>query len=335
MPFMELAVQEAEAHATSVPIIRPEDEDAARRLRAAMVPHVIRGLLPTHASGGRTNDEIALALLKDVQGALKATHNVSNDGLIESYFGPEREAPLRDFLDLRADGYWLTCVETRGFDAAATAAAAAAAAGDGGDESESGSDDDASSGARHWLGRTADKLARHALLGLTRSSASELCVRVSRGRSRVQPHSDAWHGLLAQVGGGQRSVLLWMPDTAGLLGAAYVSDGSGGHVPVSDNDPRRAGEMEATSGFRRAPTLVATLQAGDALHIPCAWFHYIESGRSTPPVAADEGKGLFSVAVSVRTRTETVADETSLWDRFVGARVPEGFVEVPCEQGTL
>ena len=124
-------------------------------------------------------------------------------------------------------------------------------------------------------------------------------------------------------------MLLWMPDTVGLLEAAYISDGSGAHVHVSDNDPRRAGEVDAPPGFRRAPTLVATLQEGDALHIPCAWFHYVETGSTSPP-----DDDVLSVAVSVRTRTNT-ADDASLWNmlwnRLAGAKVPEGFVEAPCD----
>ena len=261
MPFLADALTEVDAQATSLPVLWPNMQDLALRLRVNMVPHIIRGLLPSLAEGRPFGPDAALAALSDVQGAAKKTHNASNDGLIAQYFGPEREMPLHEFLSGESAGYWVACIETRGFGARAA-------------------------GAEQWLGTMARALERHALLGLTRSSASELCVRVSRGRSRVQIHSDAWHGTLGQLGTGPRAVLLWMPDTVGLLGAyMYAPDGPGGTiVPLSDHDPRRVNASDAPPGLRRAPTLVATLQPGDVLHIPVAWFHVRRRESNTASV---------------------------------------------------
>ena len=308
MPFLgTTAIEQVDAQTTSVPVLRPEELERARQMRTQMVPHVIRGLFDGRLFG----PESALAELSGVRGGSKESYNASNDGLIESYFGSELEVPLRKWVGSANAGYWLACLETR-------------------------DQQDSEEGAQ-WLRAVARTLERHALLGLSRSSASELCFRVSRGRSRVQIHSDAFHGFLAQLGNGPRSVLLWMPDTVSLLEAALSPDGSGGVVPISQLDPRRARDADAPPGFQRAPTLVATLQPGDALHIPVAWFHYVESGS-----AADSET--VSVAVSARTDT-TSADSHdrspwSLLTAWSGARSrevdrdadepPPRFVEVPC-----
>jgi hypothetical protein len=84
-------------------------------------------------------------------------------------------------------------------------------------------------------------------------------------------------------------------------GEADEASGRKRSVPRGEEDGDEADEPHGAEG---APTLVATLQPGDALHIPAAWFHYVESGTRADAI---------SVAVSMVTRSTRA-----------------NFVEVPC-----
>ena len=294
MPFLVDAVDALDRAATTAPVLGAADVERARELRARMVPHVVRGLVPD------PDGDAAVAALARRRGTVKASRDAAADGFMSEYYGGrEYDAELRDFIRGGDDGYWLSCVPSAGGERA------------GG-----------------WAEGLARRLEAHALLGLRRSAGGRMCARVSRGASRVQIHSDGWHNMLVQLGAARRGVLLWMPDTVDLLGVDRALDDDGAPVPTSRLDPRRADD--APEGFRRAPTLVATLRPGDALHIPAAWFHYVEVGDlgATSPDAAEEGSAVeeqrpdgngapLSVGVNIHT--------VPLQRRQRGS-----FVEVPC-----
>ena len=118
--------------------------------------------------------------------------------------------PLRSFIESTSGhAYWLGCA-------------------DGGPPSEErGSADEAT----RWAKRVYERVAPHALAGLTgHSTLAAACVRVSRGPSRIPIHSDRSTGLPAQLGPVPRSVMLWMPDTFPKLRPRPIPNGEGSFV---------------------------------------------------------------------------------------------------------
>lgn len=195
--------------------------------------------------------------------------------------------------------------------------------------------------AARWSEEAAHSIEWHALVGLHHSVPADLCVRVSRGRSRVQIHSDRRHNVLAHLGPGRRTVLLWMPDAAPLLGANLTASW------MSKSDPRRARTGDATLGLSRAPALVATLRAGDALSIPVGWWHYVEMGSAASGVDRDSIAVSFNLFVATlpppRSSFSAWLSAWGMWHDWLStvynldtddeesvAAGLESFIEVPC-----
>jgi hypothetical protein len=98
-------------------------------------------------------------------------------------------------------------------------------------------------------------------------------------------------------------------------------------VPTSALDPRNLGDLDeqTADGLRSAPALVATLQPGDALHIPVAWWHYIEAGH-TDAAAATLQNDVLSLALNIPVLTadaeDTMAPVPVSSDGLDGSRLP-------------
>jgi len=94
--------------------------------------------------------------------------------------------------------------------------------------------------------------------------------------ARIAPHFDTDENIACCVAG-QRKFLLFPPEQLKNL---YVGplDRTMAGPPASCVDPRYV-DLEKHPAFETAmpAALIADLQPGDALYIPCLWWHYVES----------------------------------------------------------
>jgi len=94
--------------------------------------------------------------------------------------------------------------------------------------------------------------------------------------ARIAPHFDTDENIACCVAG-QRKFLLFPPEQLKNL---YVGplDRTMAGPPASLVDPRHI-DLETYPAFKAAMTsaLLAELQPGDAVYIPCLWWHYVES----------------------------------------------------------
>ena len=281
MSFMQPALAALDAGKTTIPALPVEAAAMIHRLRAQMVPHVVRS-----ATVAATAWESDSAL-----GALRGTAKPNKNGALVSYLRASAERPQTLDEYRRSDGagldmYWVLC---RAYDAAT-----------GGADSRHEAADDA-------VEALAARLSPLVLLGFMRSRIDSTCLRVTRSSARVPLHADNFHNLLVQLSGGSRRVLLFMPDTMSLLCPSRhlcMVDGNGGtgmrregRMPLSSVDPRDVNDENETAS--RAPALVATLHPGDALFIPVGWWHYVESYGS-----ADEPAVAANFAIGAENRSE-------------------------------
>jgi hypothetical protein len=198
--FLEDALSQLDAGATSVPSLDTADVAEQRLLRSHMIPHVIRA---EEASIARTNTlraPAALEALADLRGVVKV---VDDSTFIPKYYGgAETFATLREYVTAAQPGYWLACVPASA--SHRTNAKEAEQAG-------------FSAAAGQWVNEAVSAFGPAALLGFNRSIVTQVCLRATLGRSRLSIHSDAGHGFLVHLGAGSRRVLLFMPDTAKRL----------------------------------------------------------------------------------------------------------------------
>jgi hypothetical protein len=306
LPIPE-AINALDTNQSNVPVLSAVDEDMLDRslqLRREMIPHVIRGVLGRSASSSSS----ALAALHRVRGEQKLGAS-SKSGLVERYFGDGEESrTLEEYLESpRLSDHWVSCILSE---------MSRGKAGVGLNER-----------AAKWLDDVTDALLPLALLGLDESRVDDVCLRVTRTQSRIPAHFDAWHNTLVQVGDGVRRVLLLMPDNADRLYTTGI-DSSGTHdrATISQVDFRNL-EEEAFPLAKMAWALPATLQPGDALHIPAGWWHYVES-MATAAVGLEDGTTMPSVALNLITvhHQEAPADVA-----MGGRRTRESaWVEIPC-----
>lgn len=316
MYFLADAIDALDAGRTAVPQLEASGLSIMERslnLRREMVPHVVRGVLNRTGTGAAS---AALAALGRLRGEQKVGIG-SRDGLVERYFGGgESRRTLDEYLaSTEGNDHWVSCVLSE-LEASGGADQANGAAASGLDAA-----------AASWLDGVASVLLPLALLGLRASRVDDLCIRVTRTHSRIPVHYDAGHNTLVQIGDGSRRVLLLMPDNADRL-YAEAQASSNGRGMVSRVDFRRV-DLSAFPRAEGAVALPLTLEAGDVLHIPAGWWHYVESSATT---GGDAG-GAAAATPSVALNLFTVADD-GLHDRGgpVGGAPEEAASGMPLAQ---
>lgn len=120
---------------------------------------------------------------------------------------------------------------------------------------------------------------------------SRACLRVARGDTRLPFHIDDCGNTLYAISG-MRRVLLSPPHLSVAFYPGQIA-GEGRHATTSPIDPRDPHVLDTYPLARELWMLAVTLRPGDALHIPTAWWHYVETAPGHAP--ASMGLNVFEV----------------------------------------
>ena len=323
---LDSAIEVLDEGVTTIPIIAKADKNTLGvKLRGQMLPHIIKGGLWEELSG---NDNTMISnIFKNYDGEVKFG---SKKGYVDGYFGSNNSiATLQEYLlqshqkmkkrehlkdiQFTSDdtGYWVGC-----------------------EDNIVRVDEEK---VAKWLNRTKNIMAALSLPGLKRSVLNKMCLRVTTELSRIPFHIDSFHGQLGQING-QRRILMMMPDMAARMYYKAVEESvhtatlkNSGYKRkkgwISQVDPRNILEISRSKQFplaQDALTVTATLNAGDVLHIPVGWGHYIEP---VPIVQRESQKDnfAFNAAISYRVAATHLKNSDNHQDKEEG-----DWMEHPC-----